>query len=59
MHYLENLSIDVQDLQYKRDWLVTALRDSGYDVHTPEGTFYLTPRAPIDDDVAFIDLLHI
>ncbi|MCZ6854042.1 MAG: aminotransferase class I/II-fold pyridoxal phosphate-dependent enzyme [Gammaproteobacteria bacterium] len=54
---LEALSIDVQDLQRKRDWLVTTLRDIGYDVHSPEGTFYLTPRAPIDDDSAFIDLL--
>ena len=54
---LENLSIDVQDLQRKRDWLVTTLRDMGYDVHSPEGTFYLTPRTPIDDDSAFIDLL--
>ena len=54
---LEKLSIDVRDLQSKRDRLVSALRESGYDVHSPEGTFYLTPRSPIDDDVAFIDLL--
>jgi aspartate aminotransferase len=54
---IELLCIDVEHLQYKRDWLVSALRDSGYDVHAPEGTFYLLPRSPLVDDVAFIDLL--
>ena len=54
---LQPLSIDVEHLQYKRDWLVGALRDSGYDVHSPEGTFYLLPRSPLEDDVAFTDLL--
>ena len=54
---IEPLCIDVEHLQYKRDWLVSALRESGYDVHVPEGTFYLLPRSPIADDVAFTDLL--
>jgi aspartate aminotransferase len=54
---IEPLSIDVEHLQYKRDWLVSALRDMGYDVHSPEGTFYLLPRSPIPDDVAFVDKL--
>lgn len=54
---LQPLSIDVEHLQFKRDWLVEALRDSGYDVHSPEGTFYLLPRSPLEDDVEFTDLL--
>jgi len=54
---LQPLSIDVEHLQYKRDWLVRALIDAGYDVHSPEGTFYLLPRSPLDDDAAFINLL--
>ena len=54
---IEPLSVDVEHLQHKRDWLVSALQDSGYDVHAPEGTFYLLPRSPIADDVAFTDLL--
>ena len=54
---IEPLCIDVEHLQYKRDWLVSALRESGYDVHVPEGTFYLLPRSPIADDVAFTELL--
>ncbi len=51
---LNRLSIDIGHLQQKRDRLVAALREIGYDVHSPEGTFYLLPRAPIADDLAFV-----
>ncbi|HVU12001.1 MAG TPA: aminotransferase class I/II-fold pyridoxal phosphate-dependent enzyme, partial [Phototrophicaceae bacterium] len=54
---LEQLSIDVEHLQVKRDRMVTTLRESGYEVHAPEGTFYLMPKAPIADDAQFIKLL--
>ncbi len=54
---LEKLSIDIVHLQHKRDWLVGALRDMGYSLHVPEGTFYLLVRSPLEDDNAFIDLL--
>lgn len=54
---LEKLSIDVEHLQEKRDRMVTALRGMGYDVHVPQGTFYLLPRSPIEDDMAFLELL--
>ena len=40
-----------------RDRMVAALQGMGYSVHSPEGTFYLMPKAPIDDDGKFIDLL--
>src|SRR5262249_21312879 len=43
---LEALSIDVAHLQRKRDRLVSELRAMGYQVHVPEGTFYLLPRSP-------------
>ena len=54
---IETLSIDIGHLQRKRDRLVAALRDLGYEVHVPEGTFYLLPRTPIEDDVAFTEAL--
>jgi aspartate aminotransferase len=54
---LDRLSIDIPHLQHKRDWMVRALRDMGYELHIPEGTFYLLPLSPLADDVAFIDLL--
>lgn len=54
---LEKLSIDVPHLQEKRDWMVAALREMGYSVHTPEGTFYLLVKSPLEDDEAFVNLL--
>lgn len=54
---IEPLSIDVAALQRRRDRVVGALHDMGYDVHRPEGTFYVMPRAPIADDMAFFHRL--
>jgi aspartate aminotransferase len=54
---LEELCIDVDHLQHKRDRMVAALRAQGYKVHVPEGTFYLLPRSPQADDQAFTELL--
>jgi len=54
---LEPLSIDIGHLQRKRDLMVNALQEMGYHVHAPEGTFYLLPRSPVDDDLAFTERL--
>jgi aspartate aminotransferase len=54
---LEQLSIDIPHLQTKRDRMVKALSEMGYELHSPEGTFYLMPRSPLEDDVAFTRLL--
>ncbi|MGH7419172.1 MAG: aminotransferase class I/II-fold pyridoxal phosphate-dependent enzyme, partial [Candidatus Rokuibacteriota bacterium] len=54
---LERLVIDIPAMQLRRDRLVGALREIGYETTMPEGTFYLMARAPIADDVAFCDLL--
>jgi aspartate aminotransferase len=54
---LQRLSIDIGALQARRDRLVPALRDMGYEASMPEGTFYTMARSPIEDDVAFADVL--
>ena len=54
---LEQLSIDVGALERRRDRLVGALRGLDYEATMPEGTFYVMARSPIDDDVAFSELL--
>jgi aspartate aminotransferase len=54
---LEPMSVDLKALQRRRDRLVDALSSFGYDVHTPEGTFYLLPTSPIADDHAFVERL--
>jgi aspartate aminotransferase len=50
---IEHITLDMGRLQRRRDRVLDALRTAGYDVHTPEATFYLMPRCPIEDDVAF------
>ena len=45
------------EYQDRRDYLVNALRDLGFELDTPEGAFYLFPRVPKaygDDDPAFV-----
>lgn len=54
---LDTLSVDVAQLQAKRDKMVAALREMGYALHLPEGTFYLLARSPLADDVAFSERL--
>jgi aspartate aminotransferase len=54
---LERISVDVEHIQRRRDRMVEALRDIGYELHVPEATFYLLPRSPLPDDRAFCDLL--
>ncbi len=54
---IEELSIDIPHLQRKRDRMVTALREMGYELSVPAGTFYLLVRSPLADDFAFIDQL--
>jgi aspartate aminotransferase len=54
---LEPASIDVAALQRRRDRIVAALSEMGYETVTPEGTFYVLVRSPLDDDVAFVERL--
>jgi aspartate aminotransferase len=54
---LDRLCLDVEALQRRRDRFVGGLRECGYEVRLPEGAFYLTPKSPIPDDVAFADVL--
>ncbi len=59
-HSLKDLgavSLNLSDLQRRRDKFVAGLRASAYEVHVPEGAFYLTPKSPIKDDFRFVDLL--
>ena len=46
--------MDIGALERRRDRLVPALAELGYEPTTPEGTFYVVARSPIPDDVAFV-----
>lgn len=48
---------DIRRYQSRRDRMCEALAEIGYEFIKPEGTFYLFPRSPLSDDVAFIRLL--
>jgi len=50
--------VDISLYQAKRDRLCSALEAMGYHAPPPEGSFYVFPRTPIADDVAFIRLLQ-
>ena len=54
---LEEVSIDMEALQRKRDAMTNGLSGIGYEVTVPEGTFYVLVRSPIPDDMRFIDVL--
>jgi aspartate aminotransferase len=47
-------SIDLTSYQRKRDTIYDILIESGFEVNKPQGAFYIFPRSPIVDDVAFI-----
>ena len=55
---LQGTSVDIDLYKRKRDLLCEGLTAAGYDFVTPPGTFYLFPRTPIPDDVAFVQALQ-
>lgn len=50
---LQGVSVDVTPYKRNRDVLCEALSAAGFEVFRPQGAFYLFPRSPIEDDVAF------
>jgi aspartate aminotransferase len=52
-----DLSIDVAPYREKRDLMYEGLTRIGYQCVKPQGAFYVFPRTPIADDVAFVRLL--
>ena len=54
---LDPLVVDVKAMQRRRDRFVEELRSFGYDLHAPEGAFYLIPTSPDPDDPAFVERL--
>ena len=54
---LQDVTVDVNIYKEKRDFLYKELVEMGYEVVKPDGAFYMFPKSPIEDDVAFVDLL--
>jgi aspartate aminotransferase len=51
---MQGMSVDIGEYKRKRDLLCDGLSEAGYTFITPPGAFYLFPRTPIADDVAFV-----
>jgi len=47
-------SVDIDIYRERRDTLYNKLTSLGFSCTKPKGAFYLFPKAPIEDDVAFI-----
>ena len=55
---IEPLSIDVAALQRRRDRVIPALKEMGYETDLPEGTFYAMVKSPLGDDVEYSRVLR-
>ncbi|MGO9410747.1 MAG: pyridoxal phosphate-dependent aminotransferase [Spirochaetia bacterium] len=55
---IQGLSVDVEIYKKKRDLFCSALSSLGYQFATPQGAFYIFPRAPGGDDLAFVKALQ-
>ena len=51
-------SVDISLYQRKRDMLCNGLAECGYEFEKPGGAFYLFPKTPVEDDVAFVHALQ-
>jgi aspartate aminotransferase len=55
---LQGASVDVEIYCRKRDMFCAELSSMGYQFAVPEGAFYIFPKAPGGDDLAFVKALQ-
>ncbi len=55
---LQGVGVDVSVYRAKRDLFCAALQEIGYELVKPQGAFYIFPKAPGGDDLAFIQALQ-
>ncbi len=58
VQHLQGACVDVSRYQARRDLFCRGLAEAGYDFVQPRGAFYLFPKSPLADDVAFVRLLQ-
>jgi aspartate aminotransferase len=51
---LQRNSVNIKEYEEKRDLFYNSLTEFGYQIVKPQGAFYLFPKAPIEDDLAFV-----
>jgi len=55
---IQDVTIPVSEYQRHRDFIYGNLVEMGYKVNKPQGAFYIFPRCPVEDDVAFVHELQ-
>lgn len=53
---LQTESVDIDEYRRKRDILYDHLGSLGFQMVKPDGAFYLFPKSPLADDIAFVRL---
>ncbi|MBF8265950.1 MAG: Aminotran 1 2 protein, partial [Dehalococcoidia bacterium] len=51
---LQGVTVPVAEYEQKRNFLYETLTGMGYSLVKPQGAFYMFPKSPIEDDVAFV-----
>ncbi len=51
---IQGVQVDMTQYEKNRKLFCEGLTDAGYEFTIPPGAFYLFPKAPIEDDVAFV-----
>lgn len=54
----KDIIIDLKNLQKKRDIIIQALTEAGYEFYKPQATFYIFVKSPIPDDGKFCEILR-
>ncbi|KAB2888818.1 MAG: pyridoxal phosphate-dependent aminotransferase [Desulfobulbaceae bacterium] len=55
---LQDVTVDTTIYARRRETFCSILKDAGYDFLAPRGAFYVFPKSPLADDVAFIAMLQ-
>jgi aspartate aminotransferase len=55
---IQGVTVDVEKYRRKREILCDGLAAIGYEFFKPDGTFYLFPKAPVNDDIEFVRALQ-
>ena len=58
VRHLQDVTIPVAEYQRHRDFIYDNLVKMGYQVNKPQGAFYIFPKCPVEDDVAFVHELQ-
>ena len=56
--HLQSETVNIEQYRRNRDFLWENLTEIGYEVIKPQGAFYMFPKSPIEDDVAYVNKLR-